>query len=197
MGKELTGKQKSFVYFYLGDANFNATEAAKLAGYKGSYGTLRVVGHENLTKPNIREAIAEHMQQFAMPANEVLARLSDQARGSIEDLIDVDGYFIRDDLKKAKERGKLHLIKKITFNDFGGVKAFELHDPQAALVHLGKHHKLFDRAGEETPNVKDLAIKAFQELLAEYKDLPREIVAERVAKRFNIDSAELITEAVN
>jgi len=188
----LTGKQLAFVNFYLGEANFNATEAARLAGYKGSYGSLRVIGHENITKLNIKQAIAARMEQIAMPANEVLVRLSEQARGSIEDLLDVEGYFIRDDLKKAKERGKLNLIKKITFNDFGGVKSFELHDPQAALVHLGKHHRLFDRAGEETPEMLAEARKALADFLHKHPNATREDIAPLYAQTFGVDESKLL-----
>jgi phage terminase small subunit len=50
---ELTDKQKKFVAVYEG----NATEAARLAGYKGSDETLRQVGSENLTKPHILSLI--------------------------------------------------------------------------------------------------------------------------------------------
>ena len=52
---KLTDKQKAFVNHYL--ICLNATEAAKRAGYKGSYDTLRSIGSENLTKPNIREVL--------------------------------------------------------------------------------------------------------------------------------------------
>lgn len=53
----LTEKQRRFVEAYMGEAAGNATEAARIAGYTGDDVTLRVTAHENLTKPNIREAI--------------------------------------------------------------------------------------------------------------------------------------------
>lgn len=56
MGK-LTEKQRRFVDAYLGEAAGNATEAARLAGYKGNDNTLASVGTENLRKPAIAEAI--------------------------------------------------------------------------------------------------------------------------------------------
>ena len=54
-------------------------------------------------------------------------------------------------LKKAKRQKKLRLIKKVetTTRLVGEDQTpettikFELHDAQAALVHLGRHHKLF------------------------------------------------------
>lgn len=50
----LTEKQKRFVEEYLVD--LNATQAAIRAGY--SQGTARAIGCENLTKPDVAEAIA-------------------------------------------------------------------------------------------------------------------------------------------
>lgn len=139
----LTARQRMFVELYLGECRFNATEAARAAGYKGNSITLSAVGYENLRKPQIAEAINRRIDEAAMSANEVLARLSAQARGSVDALLTTEGYFPYLDLEKAKRNGSIELIKKITFNDFGGVKSFELYDAQAALVQLGKHHKLF------------------------------------------------------
>jgi len=49
----MTPKQERFVEEYLVD--LNATQAAIRAGY--SEQTARVIGHENLTKPDIQKAI--------------------------------------------------------------------------------------------------------------------------------------------
>ena len=46
------------------------------------------------------------------------------------------------DLKGANESGLLHLIKKFKYGKDGHVE-FELHDSQAALVHIGKIHAMF------------------------------------------------------
>lgn len=56
---KLTRKQQLFVEAYRGQARGNATEAARLAGYKGNDVVLAQVGAENLKKPQIAEAIAE------------------------------------------------------------------------------------------------------------------------------------------
>lgn len=53
--KKLTPKQQRFVSEYL--KCWNATEAARKAGYKGNDATLSAVGGENLRKPLISEAI--------------------------------------------------------------------------------------------------------------------------------------------
>ena len=59
MSKKLTEKQKCFVEEYLVD--LNATQAAIRAGY--SPDTARATGHENLTKPNISEAIQTAIEE--------------------------------------------------------------------------------------------------------------------------------------
>lgn len=57
MAGKLTEKQRKFVEAYMGKANGNATEAARLAGYSGNRVTLEAMGRENLGKPRIAEAI--------------------------------------------------------------------------------------------------------------------------------------------
>lgn len=79
-GESLTLKQKLFVEAYLGQAGGNATEAAKIAGYRGDEGTLAQVGYENLRKPEIRAAVEARVQRSAMETDEVLNELSKIAR---------------------------------------------------------------------------------------------------------------------
>ena len=64
MARPLTHKQTLFIAYYLGDADGNATEAAAMAGYKGNRRTLEVVGHENLSKPEIKKAITLSQQEM-------------------------------------------------------------------------------------------------------------------------------------
>lgn len=82
----LTDKQKLFVEAYLGPAQFNATKAAAAAGYKDP----EQAGWENRQKQEIAEAIRRRLSEAAMTADEVLARLAEQARGSMEDFLRVD-----------------------------------------------------------------------------------------------------------
>jgi len=56
---KLTDKQRRFVELYCGECKFNATQAAKGAGY--SEHTAKDIGGENLSKPTIQEAISETM----------------------------------------------------------------------------------------------------------------------------------------
>jgi len=136
----LTPKQQAFVTEYL--RTWNASEAARLAGY--SEASARVIGHENLTKPDIAAEIQRRVSDLAMSADEVLVRLAAQARSDMSDFVSfVPGVklpFL--DLARAHEAGKFGLVKKLKYGKDGEVE-FELYDAQAALVQLGKVHKLF------------------------------------------------------
>lgn len=61
--RKLTTKQEKFVAAYIGRANGNATESARLAGYTGSENTLKSVGNENMTKPDILAEIEKMRDQ--------------------------------------------------------------------------------------------------------------------------------------
>lgn len=136
----LTGKQLAFVNAYLGNAKFNATEAARIAGYKGNDVTIRNVAKENLTKPYIKKAIADYWNTNAMPAEEVLSRLAEMARSDYGDFVELsNGRLLVKDTAQLK--GKTHLIKKIKETK-DGIEV-ELHDPKAALDSIGKYHALF------------------------------------------------------
>jgi len=135
----LTNKQTIFIEAYL--ECWNATEAARRAGYEGNDNTLGSVGWENLQKPAIADRIKKRVAESAMSADEVLARLADQARADIANYVVVDRATgePRVDLREA--RGKTHLIKSIQQTAYG-IKV-ELYDAQSALALIGKHHALF------------------------------------------------------
>lgn len=160
MADDLTGKQHAFILAYLGEAKFNATEAARRAGYKGNDVTLGQVGAENLKKPQIAEAIAAFWRAKAMPAEEVLSRLAEQARASLKPFTVMFGEDATIDLTTVDAEANFHLIKKIkqkrrTYGQGDSATTefeteIEIHDPQAALVHIGRHHKLFTDRQEQT-----------------------------------------------
>jgi phage terminase small subunit len=143
----LSNLQREFInqYFLCGR---NATEAVIRAGYKvkDNRTTAASIGYENLRKPQIKEAIEAQLKEAAMGANEVLFLLSEQARSSFEDFLDERG---NPSIEKAREAGKMHLIKrwktKKTISDKITIieNEVELHDSQSALIQLGRYHKLF------------------------------------------------------
>ena len=139
----LTGKQQAFVTEYL--RTWNASEAARIAGYAAP----GQQGHRLLKNVEIAEEIQRRVSERAMTADEVLIRLAEQARGTMEDFLTVkDGIkkpYI--DFEKARNAGKIGLVKKFKYGKDGEIE-FELYDAQAALVQLGKVHKLFTERQE-------------------------------------------------
>ena len=149
MGEKLTNKQQAFVLEYL--ACFNATEAAKKAGYKGNRGTLAVVGSENLRKPKILAEIRRFLEDKAMMQEETLARIAKQARGSMGDFLntDADGG-IRFDLDQAKKAGVMDVVQYVKIRPVVGPDGVtrqqvevRLYDAQKALQMIGKGYGLF------------------------------------------------------
>lgn len=154
--RKLTKKQIVFIEAYL--TSWNATQAAKIAGY--SERSAYSIGSENLKKPEISEAIKERVAELKASADEVLIGLMEHSRGSMADFISIQEQEIgkgKDkqirheayiDLKKAMDNGKLHLLKKIKFTVKTGntnerTTEIELYDAQAAKIALGRHHRLF------------------------------------------------------
>ncbi|MFD3165466.1 terminase small subunit [Herpetosiphon sp. NSE202] len=78
--KALTAKQRRFVDEYLVD--FNATQAAIRAGH--SQRSAASIGSENLRKPEIQAEINRRLDSI-MPRAEILGRLAQQARSTMQD----------------------------------------------------------------------------------------------------------------
>lgn len=146
----LTGKRRAFVDAYL--LTWNASEAARVAGYAAP----GQEGHRLLKIAEIADEIQRVVSDRAMSADEVLVRLAEQARGSMDDFVSFrDGVKLPLlDLEKAHKAGKFALVKKLKYTDQGGVE-FELYDAQAALVQLGKVHKLFTDRQDVNAVVED------------------------------------------
>ncbi|GGH24718.1 terminase small subunit [Sphingobacterium alkalisoli] len=77
----LTAKQRRFVEEYCID--FNATQAAIRAGY--SEKTARSIGCENLTKPDIIEAINQRLESLDLTAAQTSKLMADIAQSSMND----------------------------------------------------------------------------------------------------------------
>ena len=94
--RRLTQKQRLFVEAYVGEARGNATEAARLAGYKGRDTTLAQVGAENLRKPYIASAIEKRAEEMR------------EASGALtpEEIHELWGDIARDTQQSTKDRLK-------------------------------------------------------------------------------------------
>ena len=169
MTKKLSYKQRMFVEAYL--TTWKPTEAARQAGYanpdRQGYRLLRYV--------EIQEAIEQRLKEKAMGADEVLARLAEQARVNIGDfiseatipVIDANGELIKElaavnlNWDEIKKRG--YLVKKITSTQNG--PAIELVDNQTALIQIGKHLKLFTENIDMTSAGKPLEVVQIVEVI--------------------------------
>jgi len=151
MAEGLTTKQRDFLERYLSNG-FNATKAAHDAGY--AYPNVQ--GPRLLVNVSISAAVQGALAERAMPANEVLARLAEHARGSIGGFIATDDNGVPSGFSLSSDR-PLHLVKKVNVTEKGW--SFEMYDAQSALALLGKHHGLFvertEQSGETTLRIID------------------------------------------
>lgn len=145
----LTPKQQLFVEEYL--ATWNATEAARRA----EYAHPNVQGPRLLVNVGIAEEIKARLAEKVMTADEVLVRLAEQARSAQSEYLTPRGF----SLQKLIADGKGHLIKGIKETQFGRV--IEFYDAQSALVHLGKHHKLFTEQVQHSGNVNTTNVAVY------------------------------------
>ncbi len=139
----LSNKHQEFINWYL--QLWNQTEAYKRTYPKSSDAAARANAARLIANDSVAAEIKRRIAERTMGPDEVLMRLGEQARADISDFFDVheglDNMFFLN-LDKAKKAGKLHLIKKMKYSA-AGLPELELYDAQAALVHIGKHHKLF------------------------------------------------------
>lgn len=165
---ELKPRQRLFVEYYLGECQFNGTDAARKAGYSGTDNALAVRASELLRIRKVQEVIASRVADAAMPANEVLSRLSNIARGDVADVLDEDGRFDFQKARTAKKTGLLKKLKRKTTKKQVDAHAegddeeaetietsvvyeeveFEMYSAHEALRDLGKYHKLFSEKVE-------------------------------------------------
>lgn len=154
---DLTDKQQRFVYAYI--SCWNATKAAREAGYKATNGSLAVIGHENLRKPKIKAAIEAEMNEFAMPRQEVLARLALQARGDIGDFASIENSA---DLANHPQSYLVKKFKKKVYYNKDGEPyeeiELELYDNHAPLVDIGRVHSMFTDKVEHSGSIENRLI---------------------------------------
>jgi phage terminase small subunit len=85
--KVFTPKELIFIYEYCSNG-FNGTIAAKEAGYKcEKENTYASIASENLRKPHIKTEIDRILSENIMPRLEVIKRIGDIARGSLNDYL--------------------------------------------------------------------------------------------------------------
>jgi len=171
----LSAKQQAFVEHYL--VTWNASEAARRAGYKTK---PNVQGARMLANASISAAVQARLAELKMSADEVLTRLSAQARGSLEDFLRIERVlyhprqavldptednpkavrWVEDPIPVERLLVTLDLEqardrKKLALLkklkwNQWGEPEIEIYDSQAALALLGRYHGLFVERQEMT-----------------------------------------------
>lgn len=139
-----SAKMQAFVEAYL--ELWNATEAAKRAQYK----CPAEMGSRLLKRVDVQTAIKARLDELSMPANEVLARITQQAKVSIALFLKQVDYTdpktglpaTRIELNWENVQNYGYLIKSLSWSK-NGDPIVTLVDSQRALELLGKHHGLF------------------------------------------------------
>lgn len=123
---------------------FNATEAARRAGYKWP----NKVGPQK--KQKFAEEVEEAIQEKIMGVDEALASMADQARVDLSPFIDVNGEL---DIRAMIDAGLGHLIKstKRVVTKWDDRLEVEVYDKQSALKIVLDHHTKGPTGGKDDP----------------------------------------------
>jgi hypothetical protein len=137
----LTKQQLLWIYYYVGEANCNAHEAALMAGYEPSTAKQ---AQRWTQKPALRAVIDDFMYQKGMGAAEIVMRMSQHARANLKDLADADGNLPSNLAGISAEKAAVIKEMSIRTNRDGSKNVtVKLHDSQAALKELAKRFELF------------------------------------------------------
>lgn len=136
-------KHQQFINEYL--RLWNATRAYMAVYPNAGYDTARANAADLLANTNIAQEIQRRIDENAMTADEVLARLAEYGRAEYAPYINSIGEV---DIAELVKDGKAHLIKGIRETEHG--RMYEFYDAYSATVMLGKYHKLFVERQELT-----------------------------------------------
>lgn len=142
---KLTDKQQRFVEEYLID--LNATQAAIRAGY--SEKTAHSIGHENLNKPEIQEAIQiamdERSKRTEITQDMVLAELAKIGFSNISNYLRFNATGVEMFDSDAMKPEALACISEVaeTVTSVGSTVKFKLHSKVPALEKIGQHLGMF------------------------------------------------------
>ena len=128
--KKLTLKQELFVNAYLGVAHGNATEAARIAGYKRPHPE----GSRLLRNATIAARVSQKLEDAGITADAILAELADVGFADWRDFVEIVA------------RNKKGEPVKVKFDLTNKVKSLEL---------LGKHHQLFTEKQQIDIDIRD------------------------------------------
>lgn len=121
---------------------FNAAEAARRCGYTQTE-HARQQGYRMSTNVDIKAGLRARLEEIELDKRELKGRLEAKLDVDSGDFLEIgdDGH-VELDLKKARDAGKLHLIKKLKFKK-GQLESIELVDPLKVAELLGRAQGLF------------------------------------------------------
>ena len=145
----LTDQEFTFVEHYI--RTFNKTAAAIEAGYKcANRNVFAVLGFAICERPHVKAAIELRLKELKFETDAIWHRLADQAMASLADFVDVDEEgAVHINFKKAQASGRMHLLKRLTFDQWGQPRV-EMVDTQAALIALARISHMME-GGEKPP----------------------------------------------
>ncbi|CAB3782109.1 terminase small subunit [Paraburkholderia fynbosensis] len=178
---DLTPKQARFVEEYLVD--LNATQAAIRAGY--SKGTARAIASENLSKPDIQQAIAEAMKKrekrTQITQDRVLLELGRIAFFDPRRLFDADGNPVP--INELDDDTAAALAGLDVTEEFAGegekralrslTKKYKVSDKNTALTNAMRHlGMLRDKLEHSGPNGGPLQVERVRLNMQPVEELP-------------------------
>ncbi len=180
----LKSQQKVFLENYL--LCWNATQAARIAGYKRN---PDVAGSQMLGKLAIQTAVKARLSEMTMAADESLYRLSTIARGPMIYFLTPRGEI---DLTTPQAQANKHLLKKVrvksrTYADEGGREItetetdIETYDALAALTLIAKHYGLLNENNPPPSLTINQTVNVNGDLLAQLQQdgiNPADVLAE-------------------
>lgn len=141
---------------YVGEANFNATQAAIIAGYPKRSAHVR--GHEVKHRKDVRERVEAHLAEYAMTQNEWLYQTAAVARMPLDAFVtiiatDKDGNPIAAKMDASAKMKGLELLGKangsLTEKVQLDIKSVDIHLNGIDLDRLGvKLDDVIDADGE-------------------------------------------------
>ena len=155
--ESMTPKQKLFIRYYCGDAGWNATKAAIMAGY--SKKTAYEIGHQNLSKLEIKKEIEKRSEK-------IYERIRNNTTKHIHNLDKIAGVNVKD-----------------YFDDYGNLKKITAMDDDIAFS-ISSIKVIRRKDGEEHDTIDEVksidklkAIEMMLKLQGQYEEhIPQEII---------------------
>lgn len=162
-GLGMTPRQALFVKFYCGEASFNATRAAQMAGYgTENYNSAKSFGNYVLHLPRVQAAIASVLAQMELDPAHIKSGVATLAQSSMANFLSPDGEGgMKVDLGRAASLGALGQLKEIKEEviEFNGTaktlkRTIKIHDPLPARKLLAEIQGMITKQVEHSGDVK-------------------------------------------